>query len=67
MAKETPMPQDPNAPLIAFQRRLDEDSQFFEGRGGEFRQPLDLPTLGRGNHRLGHLPGLDAQEGSPDE
>ena len=66
MAKETPAP-DPNAPLIAFQRRLDEDSQFFEGRGAEFHQPLDVPTMGRGNHRLGHLPGLDAQEGSPDE
>ena len=60
---KTEPPKDPNAPLIAYQRHLDEDSQFFEGRGAEFHQPLDVPS----NHRLGHLPGLDAQEGSPDE
>lgn len=66
MAKETPAP-DPNAPLEAYQRRLDENTVFFEGPGGCYHQPSGLPTHGRGNFCLGHLPGLDTQEGSPDE
>ena len=61
-------PQDPNAPLEAFQRQLDNDYAFMHGRGDSFRQPLDLPTGGgEGVNRLGHLPGLDEQEGGGDE
>ena len=65
-AERTPA-TDPNAPLEAFQRRLDHDHLFYEGRGGEFRQPEGVTPLGEGNHRLGHLPGIDLQEGSSDE
>lgn len=69
MPNPTPeVPQDPNAPLEAFQRQLDNDYTFFHGRGDHFSQPLDLPSGGDGGIvRLGHLPSLDDQEGSRDE
>ena len=60
-------PVDPNAPLVAFQQRLDDEGQFDDRlRQRHLRSMTDI-DLPRGAERLGHLPGLDAQEGSTDE
>ena len=58
-------PVDPNAPLVAFQQRLDDEGRFDDQlHQRHLRAKSDLPRVAE---RLGHLPALDAQEGSPDE